>query len=96
MDVKKEDCGHFCWNHPLIGLIPECGCPIHDKNTEEGQMAEKDNEEVKVGIESYLQPKDGRPDLFIAEEYLFHFPCGECKNKLGGTEYCGQCRHFVF
>ena len=48
-----------------------------------------------VGVENYLQPSDGRPDLFLADEGFYHFPCGECRHRKGEPEYCEGCSHFV-
>lgn len=48
-----------------------------------------------VGVENYLQLSDMRPDLFVADEGFYHFPCGECQHKKREREYCEGCRHFV-
>lgn len=60
-------------------------------------MPEKENLKADhiCGIDYYLDPPDGRPDLYEEQESAYHFPCSSCRNLNGDQEYCKKCRHYV-
>ena len=62
-----------------------------DRAASRGQV----EREVRRGVNWWLEPDDGRRDLFEADEGLYHFPCGECLHRKAGREHCEKCRHWI-
>lgn len=50
---------------------------------------------TKIGIDKYLEPDNGLPDLFVSREGYYHFPCSDCINTIQPSEYCKKCKHWV-